>query len=93
MTLQAAIVLLLLLLICSSCAVEGDVVVASVGADANGVIVGKDIVTVCGERLAGSVKGRRKGRLYDDSASLEHLQYRGSGGGGNRPARCLWCAD
>lgn len=59
MTMQAAIVLLLLLLMCSSCAVEGDVVVASVGADATNVIVGKDIVTVCGERLAGSVKGRR----------------------------------
>lgn len=57
MTLHAAIALLLSLFIFSGCAVEGDVVVATVGADATNVIVGKDIVTVCGERLTGSVKG------------------------------------
>lgn len=45
--------LLFLALVCTSCQVAGDVVVATVGAEATGVIVGKDITTVCKKRPAG----------------------------------------
>lgn len=56
MSLHVAACLLALVLLCG-CAVEGDVVVATVGSDSTEVIVGKNITTVCRERTVGSVRG------------------------------------
>lgn len=55
------LLLAILLFLCTSCQVAGDVVVATVGADATGVIVGKNITTVCKQRMAGSVRGNHRG--------------------------------